>query len=75
MYSRGLSFVFLKFIKCYVLNLTLINCLLLSIINLSKIKIIETFLNMLSTNLAWKKHLKVKSAHPHSALSSVSYAN
>jgi len=37
--------------------------------------VLETFLNMLSKNLAWKKHLKGKSTHPHSALSSVSYAN
>jgi len=29
--------------------------------------VLETFLNMLSKNLAWNKCLKVKSAHPHSA--------
>jgi len=38
-------------------------------------RVLETFLNMLSKNLAWNKHLKVISAHPYSALSSVSYAN
>jgi len=38
-------------------------------------RVLKTFLNMLSKNLAWNMHLKVKSAHPHSALSSVSYAN
>jgi len=37
--------------------------------------VLETFLNMLSKNLALTKRLRIKSAHPRSALSSASCAN